>query len=360
MNKDIMLSIIMPIYNAEAFIEKTFDCIFPQLNSNTELILINDGSTDNTYEIINSYITEYFLYESQDTPIVIVLNQSNGGCSKARNYGLNKCNGKYVIFVDSDDVVKSDYLSKLTSIINENIGFDVCITGVETYDEFGNLYEIVQNPNAYFDTHDSAVKAIITEKAKLAFPMWSKIIRVDFLREYGIEFDDDAVCMSDGLFYTNIYQHIQNLLLSDYVGYEWRRRPGSISARYYDITIGLANRYADNCKKIIDSSAELKHNEIAEEWLQKKKKFAFDYIINRIDASNIAWDKRKNEVRKAINECLEFNIIDEYYFGIDRILLYLAKKNNSYFYYGLLQGKKKCVCFCERLYNAIKRRVIRR
>ena len=360
MEKDVLLSIIIPVYNAESFIEKTLECIFPQLNCQTELILVDDGSIDNTYKIIDEYIFEHSDFIEVNKPTVILLNQSNGGCSKARNYGLSKCSGMYVTFIDADDAVKPDYLSTFITIIRQNKEFDVCITGVETYGEDGSLYERVQNTNAYYETHESSVNAIVSEVAKVAFPMWCKIIRMDFLREHRIAFDDGAICMSDGLFYTNVYQHIEKLLMTDYVGYEWRRRPGSISATYYDVTVDLACRYAENCRKIVESVAGFETDKVAIEWLLKKKKFSFDYVMSKIDCSSISYSRRKNAIKKTIDRCLDYEIICAYYTCVDRMLLTLSKKYDAYFYYGLMIIIKIMSHNYERVMAAIKRRVVRR
>lgn len=360
MNKEILLTVIIPAYNAECFIREILDCVFPQLNHEIELILIDDGSSDNTYKLINDYISCYFERNSDSLACmnnIKLLHQSNGGCSKARNRGLRECSGKYVTFIDSDDKIKSDYLDTFLKCIEQHDEFDVYITGVETYSEDGSLYEVVQNRIASFETHDSSVEAIVLEDAKLAFPMWGKLIRMDYLRHNGILFDDDAVHMSDAIFYSKVYQHIQKLVLSDYVGYEWRRRKGAIGKREYDdSSIVLTARYLDNCKKIIKSVKDLQNGEIARDWMLNKKKNGFDNIVNAIECSSKS-KERKASVKKVIKEILDYDVINTFYVGSEKRLLFLAKKNNSYFWYKMFVNRKRCIILCERVTNAIKRRI---
>ena len=102
---DELISVIVPVYNAAAYIERCVKSIQNQTYTHYELILVNDGSTDNSLEICKTLA-------SQDERIV-VLDRPNGGASAARNTGLTKARGDYIVFVDSDDYVTSTYLENL-------------------------------------------------------------------------------------------------------------------------------------------------------------------------------------------------------------------------------------------------------
>lgn len=118
-NKTILLSIIMPAYNVEKYIKESVDSIINQkCRYNYELLIINDGSTDRTAEIVASY---------NNTNIQLI-NQKNQGLSGARNTGLNNAKGKYVAFIDSDDILEDGSINEmLDAIINNNA--DVSIGG---------------------------------------------------------------------------------------------------------------------------------------------------------------------------------------------------------------------------------------
>lgn len=102
----IKISIIIPVYNVEKYIEKCLNSILEQSNIETEVILINDGSTDNSLDILKKYAEE-------NPKIFKLINKSNGGQGSARNIGLEKAKGEYILYVDSDDYLCSNQLLKI-------------------------------------------------------------------------------------------------------------------------------------------------------------------------------------------------------------------------------------------------------
>ena len=111
MNND-LVSIIVPVYNAEKYLEDTIKSVLCQTYTNFELILVNDCSTDTSLEIIKKYIV-------LDKRIKLINLASNGGPALARNNGIKKCNGRYVCFIDSDDLWVKDKLEKQIKFIND-------------------------------------------------------------------------------------------------------------------------------------------------------------------------------------------------------------------------------------------------
>lgn len=103
-----LVSVIMPAYNADKTIGRAIESVLNQTYSNIDLIIVNDGSTDKTSEVVRQYY---------DTRIVLI-NQPNKGLSGARNSGLEKVKGDYVAFIDSDDWYENDYVERLVSSIS--------------------------------------------------------------------------------------------------------------------------------------------------------------------------------------------------------------------------------------------------
>ncbi len=108
--KNILISVIIPIYNSEEYLEKLLSSLREMINEKIQVILVNDGSTDNSKNIINRY---------NDIFKVIHL-KKNHGVSYARNYGLKYATGKYITFVDSDDSISKDYFKVLLKNIESN------------------------------------------------------------------------------------------------------------------------------------------------------------------------------------------------------------------------------------------------
>ena len=107
-----LISVIVPVFNVEQYLPRCIDSIINQTYNNLEIILIDDGSTDNSGKICDEY-------EKKDKRIK-TFHKKNGGLSDARNYGLNRMNGKYVSFVDSDDYIDKSFLKVLYSNLKTN------------------------------------------------------------------------------------------------------------------------------------------------------------------------------------------------------------------------------------------------
>ena len=109
------VSVIIPVYNTGKYIKKSLDSVKNQTMKDLEIIIVNDGSTDNSEDIINNWIKE-------NTDIVIqYYKKENGGLSSARNYGIDKANGKYIMLLDSDDYIDSQLFKNLEQYIDDEI-----------------------------------------------------------------------------------------------------------------------------------------------------------------------------------------------------------------------------------------------
>lgn len=111
-NKDVLLSIIIPVYNAEKFIDRCLKSIINEIAENTEVVMIDDGSTDNSYEICKSYEKQY--------SSIRVIHKNNEGVSVARNIGIENSRGKYILFLDVDDCFETGWSKNVNSFLSEN------------------------------------------------------------------------------------------------------------------------------------------------------------------------------------------------------------------------------------------------
>lgn len=127
---DKLISVVIPIYNRESTLQKCVDSVLAQTYDNTEVILVNDGSTDSSEEICRRY-------EQADSR-VSVINKKNGGLSSARNAGIDKSRGEYIFFIDSDDWIDRDTLEVL---LNAALQKDTDVTGCCVYFNFPNGVE---------------------------------------------------------------------------------------------------------------------------------------------------------------------------------------------------------------------------
>ncbi len=107
-----MVSVIVPIYNSELYLEKCLESLKKQTYSDLEIICVNDGSTDNSLKIIESYMEIDCRFR--------ILTQINSGQGVARNYGVSECSGEYVMFVDSDDWLEENCIELLLEALVKN------------------------------------------------------------------------------------------------------------------------------------------------------------------------------------------------------------------------------------------------
>lgn len=127
------ISVVVPIYNVEKYLKKCLESLVSQSINNYEVICVNDGSTDNSEQIIDEFIENY-------PNIFIKLNKINGGLSDARNYGLEHSKGKYIMFLDSDDWIDSNCLEEMLHFLKKE-DCDAVVCGINNVTENGNLID---------------------------------------------------------------------------------------------------------------------------------------------------------------------------------------------------------------------------
>lgn len=161
-----MISIIVPIYNTEKYLNKCLTSLVKQKNIDFEIICVNDGSPDNSQKIVDQFKKKY-------PKLICSYTKKNGGLSDARNYGIKKAKGDYIGFVDSDDWVELDMFSKMyTFAIEKNLDIVVC----DTFMEYDNHTEILKS-NLHYSEDD--IKNYI-----ISYPMaCTRLIKKSLLEE---------------------------------------------------------------------------------------------------------------------------------------------------------------------------------
>ena len=114
---NLQLSIIVPIYNAEKYLQKCVDSLLRQGLKNYELLLVNDGSTDSSLSICQSYAAQY--------EHIKILNQSNSGVCAARNYGMRRASGEWIVLIDADDYLLDNGLKTVLTSVDNLSSYDV-------------------------------------------------------------------------------------------------------------------------------------------------------------------------------------------------------------------------------------------
>lgn len=174
-----LVSIVVAIYNIDAFIDKCIVSIIGQTYGYLEIILIDDGSTDKSGAICDDYA-------KRDSRI-IVIHQQNQGLSSSRNNGITVAKGKYITFIDGDDVIRADYVEKLyTAIILGD--FDMAISGYQQIDEQGNPGWIPCLGSFSADNETDIYRLFLNQK--LHTQAWAKLLHRDFIIRHHLYFND--------------------------------------------------------------------------------------------------------------------------------------------------------------------------
>ena len=216
-----LLSIIIPVYNVERYIRECLGSIFRQGLSDDEfeIILVNDGTPDNSIGVVSDYI------EGHDN--VIVLNQNNQGVSKARNAGLAKSQGKYVYFMDPDDLLVDDALSTLLyKAIDSSV--DVLITDHHRFNDGDDYTYLIHIAQQYSGWPKTGEQAYIEDLSPYECYIWKMIIKRSFLFDNNIFFKPFGY--EDTFFCQECLIQARNVIKADFFLCAYRSRSGSFTS----------------------------------------------------------------------------------------------------------------------------------
>ncbi len=214
-----LVSIVVPVYNAERFLEECIHSILAQTYTNIELLLVDDGSTDSSVEICKKF--------ADSDKRVCYFESAHEGVSVARNKGIEQAKGKYICFVDSDDLLESDFVETLYSEIQKNeVEIVFC-----NYQYLYSDKKIKKNSRidvGHYTFRDVANIAIDdgTITGILFGSVWGAIYNLDSIRKHEVSFDCSIKRNEDGLFNLCLLKQISAFYVTDYDGYlyrQWRK-----------------------------------------------------------------------------------------------------------------------------------------
>jgi glycosyltransferase involved in cell wall biosynthesis len=190
-----LVSVIIPVFNADKYLDKSITSILDQTYRNIEIIIVNDGSTDRSDEKIKNYI-----YQDER---VIYCTQKNSGPSAARNAGIEISSGEYIIFVDSDDTVEKEYVERLvTKAINFNL--DIVTCGYTDISIHGNI-----KLNHFWDkeTHNSKEKFIMNIFQGVGGTLWGKVFKREIIIKHNLRMNPEIYMCEDLVFVLQYATH---------------------------------------------------------------------------------------------------------------------------------------------------------
>lgn len=212
---NVAISIIVPVYNVEKYIERCIESIIGQDFQNWELLLVNDGSTDSSGDLCN-------IYAAKDKRIK-VYHKINGGVSSARNYALDVCSGDYITFLDSDDYLSSNTLSELYSIVKD-LKADILDFPYLHFAGNKKLEKLVSSDSTYvYDTMD-AISNYWFEIPR--FESCARLYKKELIGS--IRFDPNLKVGEDTAFFVNYLLRVKRYATTNRGLYMYRFREDSV------------------------------------------------------------------------------------------------------------------------------------
>ncbi len=212
-----LVSILIPAYNAEKYISQCLDSIVNQTYCNLQIVIVDDGSKDNTEKICHEYAKKDQRFEIYHIP--------NGGVANARNILLSKIKGAYFLFVDSDDWIEPDTIEILVNVIESN-DVDIAVCGNVT--ERNNHGSNVINDSSPAEIYDQkkAIELFLYHR-KLNGSLWNKLIKTSIVNE--VEFDSSVSYGEDALFIWECLKRINTIAIIKSQLYHYQVNYQSIS-----------------------------------------------------------------------------------------------------------------------------------
>lgn len=284
-------SIIIPVYNAEQTITKTINVLKEMPTSNFEVLLINDGSSDNTKKVIEDCISSdsrFFLFSKK-----------NGGPGPARNFGIEHAKGDYLLFFDADDFPNKTILADYADIISKNSNLDLIISSfifrtlnqVKLADEKEYLVE------EYFYTSNEAFLLDMYKlmNQQLMYVVWNKCYRRDIILNNNIRFKDYRSC-EDRIFNLAYYKHCSFVVMNPKIEYVYEFNGGQ----------GITNQYNKNkfatFKEFYERSNAVTNNKNKEGMAALLLKGTISVIFSIFETNKIDKKQKKIEINTILND----------------------------------------------------------
>ncbi|KRL04534.1 glycosyltransferase family A protein [Liquorilactobacillus oeni] len=239
-----LVTIIIPVYNCEKYLKRCLDSVEKQTYKNLQIIIIDDGSTDNSMQICRKW-------KSESNRNISIIKQFNSGVSIARNTGLQAATGTFVTFIDGDDYIESNYIKFLVKQFNAQEHCDLSICGLTYEDERGDVILESNNERIIYDDSQDIIRDSFKINLFQGFVI-AKMFRLDIIKRNDVFFNKNISVYEDHLF---CYQYMKNISFATYDGtslYHYvnhknssiKKKPSLSDAAAYEIMLDFERNQA--------------------------------------------------------------------------------------------------------------------
>lgn len=205
-----LISIIIPVYNVEQYIEKCIKSVISQTYNNWELILVDDGSKDKSGVICDQY--------AQNDARIKVVHKPNGGVSSARNKGIELAKGEYICFIDSDDYVDPTFLDDFQT---NQYAADFYISGAY-YDVYGKPYSCLKYKEQFCENTEQIKNAFFSQQLYSNGYPWGKLYKTQIIKENHLTFDESLPKHEDHNFVFAYFALTGSVFITSTAGYHYQ------------------------------------------------------------------------------------------------------------------------------------------
>lgn len=223
-----LVSIIIPIYNVEKYIDDCLKSVVNQTFRNIEIILVNDGTKDNSMQIVKRY--------AESDGRIKVINKINGGLSSARNAGLDIAKGDYIVFVDSDDFIENNMIEEMYNTAYNN-NSDIIMCGYNRVNtDF--VYKVKPPIDCNIKYNKVDIYNIITNSQNyITWFVWRNMYKSDLLNNNKIRFNESVKIGEDSCFNLEAFLSSNSIMCIDKELYNYRNNPNSLTQKKYQTNL---------------------------------------------------------------------------------------------------------------------------
>lgn len=351
-NQEPFFSIIMPVYNAEKYVEAAVESVLQQSYTDFELLLVDDCSADSSYSVCQELA-------KKDGRIKLLRTPQNGGAAAARNFAFQHIQGKYLTFIDSDDIIEPNLLSVAYFYVKDDQADCVKFGCFEEYfnadGEKAYSKKCCLTEQVYDNSDTIRQQMVRMELIPLFGYLWNAIYRASIILDKGLLFNDQYRVNEDFDFNIRYFKYVQRLQCSSYCGYHYAKRLNNLSLstknndEYYDLHMMKIREFLQNFPSIESIDAQTMSNIF---WLYTR--FVYSAVqrkmVNNEPINTFIKDIRSSDLF-AIYQSVHFVDI-----GVkQKIMISILRSKYEVLLHGLLHGISFVRIHCPFIFAAVKR-----